>query len=134
MVQFGVQNGTFLVFPDALSDRTFASRWSAEGLNFGEIPDPLRRDLAVRYLARVSRDNFGFKWFFAIDLAIPKIIRTCAVGIAVCQLFALVTPLFFQFVVDNALAHRSYSTLIVEASGILAKPSNTVRCCHVSYA
>ena len=34
------------------------------------------------------------------------------------QLFALVTPLFFQVVVDKVLAHRSYSTLIVLVIGL----------------
>ena len=33
-----------------LSERTFARRLTAEGLNFGEILDHLRRDLALRYL------------------------------------------------------------------------------------
>ncbi|MFW8642342.1 ABC transporter transmembrane domain-containing protein [Rhizobium beringeri] len=38
----------------------------------------------------------------------------------VIQIFALVTPLFFQVVVDKVLAHRSYSTLIVLVVGLAA--------------
>ena len=33
-----------------LSERTFARRLTAEGMNFGEILDQMRRDLALRYL------------------------------------------------------------------------------------
>src|SRR5208282_2166463 len=36
------------------------------------------------------------------------------------QLFALVTPLFFQVVVDNVLAHKGYSTLFVLVGGMAA--------------
>jgi len=36
------------------------------------------------------------------------------------QIFALITPLFFQVVVDKVLAHRSYSTLIVLVVGLAA--------------
>src|SRR5690606_24633971 len=36
------------------------------------------------------------------------------------QLFALVTPLFFQVIVDKVLVHRSVSTLLVVATGLIA--------------
>ena len=34
------------------------------------------------------------------------------------QMFALVTPLFFQVVVDKVLTHKSYSTLFVLVGGL----------------
>jgi subfamily B ATP-binding cassette protein HlyB/CyaB len=36
------------------------------------------------------------------------------------QIFALVTPLFFQVIVDKVLAHKSYSTLLVLIVGLIA--------------
>ena len=38
----------------------------------------------------------------------------------VIQCFALVTPLFFQVVMDKVLVHRSFTTLDVIAVGLLA--------------
>ena len=37
----------------------------------------------------------------------------------VLQLFALITPLFFQVVMDKVLVHRGFSTLDVIAVGLL---------------
>jgi len=35
------------------------------------------------------------------------------------QIFALVTPIFFQVVVDKVLTHKGYSTLYVLVAGLV---------------
>lgn len=70
--------------------------------------------------ASTFQRRFGFVWF------LPSLwrYRTALVHVFVAslflQFFALVTPLFFQVVVDKVLAHRSYSTLTVLIVGLAA--------------
>lgn len=68
----------------------------------------------------VSRENFGFKWFLPSIWRYRKSFAHVLLASLFVQLFALVTPLFFQVVVDKVLAHRSYSTLIVLVVGLAA--------------
>jgi ATP-binding cassette, subfamily B, bacterial HlyB/CyaB len=70
--------------------------------------------------AGVSRDTFGFKWFLPSLWRYRRSLGHVLLASLFVQLFALVTPLFFQVVVDKVLAHRSYSTLIVLVVGLAA--------------
>jgi subfamily B ATP-binding cassette protein HlyB/CyaB len=72
-----------------------------------------------RSLAPETTSKFGFRWF------IPSIIRYRALFAEVLvasfflQSMALVTPLFFQVIVDKVLVHRGLTTLDVLAVGLL---------------
>ncbi|UXN58137.1 type I secretion system permease/ATPase [Phyllobacterium zundukense] len=66
----------------------------------------------------VSRENFGFSWFLPSIWRYRRSLGHVLLASLFVQLFALVTPLFFQVVVDKVLAHRSYSTLIVLVVGL----------------
>ncbi|WP_149742398.1 type I secretion system permease/ATPase [Rhizobium sp. NFACC06-2] len=68
----------------------------------------------------VSKDTFGFRWFLPSLFRYRKALGHVLVASLFVQIFALVTPLFFQVVVDKVLAHRSYSTLIVLVIGLVA--------------
>lgn len=70
--------------------------------------------------AGVSRESFGFRWFLPSIWRYRKAFGHVLLASLFVQLFALVTPLFFQVVVDKVLAHRSYSTLIVLVAGLAA--------------
>lgn len=63
---------------------------------------------------------FGFKWFIPSLWRYRKALTHVLLASLFVQIFALVTPLFFQVVVDKVLAHRSYSTLIVLVIGLAA--------------
>lgn len=67
-----------------------------------------------------SPENFGFRWFLPSLFRYKRAFGHVLVASLFIQLFALVTPLFFQVVVDKVLAHRSYSTLIVLVVGLAA--------------
>lgn len=64
--------------------------------------------------------HFGFKWFLPSLFRYRRAFGHVLIASLFIQLFALITPLFFQVVVDKVLAHRSYSTLIVLVFGLAA--------------
>ncbi len=69
--------------------------------------------------AGVDPKTFGFKWFLPSIWRYRKPLASVLVSSLFVQVFALVTPLFFQVVVDKVLSHKGYSTLIVLVVGIL---------------
>ena len=94
--------------PETVTREALAARWSGELLLFTS-----RASIAGE-LAK-----FDASWF------IPAIVRHRRVllevlGVSVVlQLFALVTPLFFQVVMDKVLVHRSHTTLDVITVGLV---------------
>src|SRR5262245_54794356 len=76
--------------------------------------------LARRDVSRQGQTRFGFSWFLP---AIAKH-RWCLGEVLVAalglQIFALLTPLFFQVVIDKVLVHRGLTTLHALAIGMLA--------------
>lgn len=67
-----------------------------------------------------ERKAFGFRWFLPSIWKYRRALGHVLLASLFIQIFALVTPLFFQIVVDKVLAHRSYSTLIVLVIGLAA--------------
>ncbi len=59
--------------------------------------------------------KFDFTWFIPSLIKYRKIIGEVMLISVVIQIFALITPLFFQVVMDKVLVHRSFSTLDVIA-------------------
>ena len=68
--------------------------------------------------ARQAR-KFGFSWFIPELLKHKKLWQEVLLALLVIQLIALATPLFTQAIIDKVIAHRSESTLIVIAIGML---------------
>ena len=91
-----------------LSRRDFESAWSGTLIL-----------ITRRALPNDSGTRFGFRWF------IPALIKYRAQFIEVLaasfflQLFALITPLFFQVVIDKVLVHKGLTTLDVLVVGLL---------------
>lgn len=63
--------------------------------------------------------RFDFSWFIPTMVKYRKLLLEVLMVSMVLQLFALVTPLFFQVVMDKVLVHRGFSTLNVIAIGLL---------------
>ncbi len=64
--------------------------------------------------------KFDFTWFIPAIVKYRKLLGEVLLVSFVLQIFALLTPLFFQVVMDKVLVHRGYSTLDVIAFGLLA--------------
>jgi len=63
--------------------------------------------------------HFDFTWFIPAVIKYRKLLLEALLVSLVLQILALVTPLFFQVVIDKVLAHRSFSTLNVMSVGLL---------------
>ena len=70
--------------------------------------------------AGIDPATFGFRWFLPSIWRYRKPLGHVLIASFFVQIFALVTPLFFQVIVDKVLAHKSYSTLFVLIVGLIA--------------
>jgi subfamily B ATP-binding cassette protein HlyB/CyaB len=64
--------------------------------------------------------RFDLTWFLGAVHKYRHLLAEVLVASFFLQLFALVSPLFFQVVIDKVLVHRSLSTLDVLVIGLLA--------------
>lgn len=63
--------------------------------------------------------KFNLKWFIPEILKYKKLLGEVLLASFFIQLFALVTPLFFQVIIDKVLVHKGLTTLDVLAIGLL---------------
>ncbi len=63
--------------------------------------------------------TFGFRWFLPSIWRYRKPLLHVLLASFFVQIFALVTPLFFQVVIDKVLQHQSYDTLYVIVIGLV---------------
>lgn len=94
--------------PETLDAASLNARWSGRLLLFTS------RALLAGELAR-----FDFSWFIPAVVKYRKLLGEVLAVSFVLQLLALLTPLFFQVVMDKVLVHRGFSTLDVIAVGLL---------------
>ena len=94
--------------PQTVTVAELQSRWSG-------------RLILLASRASVTGDlaKFDFSWFIPAVVKYRKLLGEIFVVSFVLQLFALVTPLFFQVVMDKVLVHRGLTTLEVIAIGLL---------------
>jgi ATP-binding cassette, subfamily B, bacterial HlyB/CyaB len=95
--------------PEALSREQFEAKWD------GRLILMTRRAT----LSDLSR-RFDITWFMGAVYKYRRLLGEVLLASFFLQLFALVSPLFFQVVIDKVLVHRSMSTLDVLALGLLA--------------
>lgn len=95
--------------PIILTELELFERWT------GEL-------ILMRSQASIASEltRFDFTWFIPAIVKYRKLIGEVLLASFVLQLFALLTPLFFQVVMDKVLVHRSLTTLDVIAIGLLA--------------
>src|SRR5438876_3153264 len=63
--------------------------------------------------------TFGFRWFLPSILRYRRPLAQVVVASLFVQLFALITPVFFQLIVDKVLVHKGVSTLTVLIVGLV---------------
>ena len=92
---------------EILTQEAFAERWSGRLVLMtrrASLSDPYRR--------------FGIAWFFDAVMKYRAPMREVLVGSFFLQVFGLLTPLFFQVIIDKVFVHRGMSTLEVLAIGM----------------
>lgn len=103
LVKFADRNA-----PATLGIDAFSKQWSGELILVSRRASP----------AVVPR-QFDFSWFMPFILRYRKFLGEVLIASFFLQLFALVTPLFFQVVIDKVLVHRGLTTLDILAFGLL---------------
>lgn len=91
--------------------------------SFSEIQERWVGELIlIRSQASLANElsKFDFTWFIPAIVKYRKLLSEVLVASFVLQIFALLTPLFFQVVMDKVLVHRGLTTLDVIAIGLLA--------------
>lgn len=68
---------------------------------------------------RAELRKFDFTWFIPAIIKYRKLILEALLVSLILQLFALVTPLFFQVVMDKVLVHQAMTTLNVITFGLI---------------
>ena len=63
---------------------------------------------------------FGFSWFIPAIVKHRRLLGEVLLASFFVQLFAFVTPLFTQVVIDKVLVHKGFTTLHVLAVGMIA--------------
>src|SRR3954464_4296657 len=98
----------------------------AEGRPRTPSTEEMRAELNGRAVFVVSRAilaselaRFDFTWFVPAIVKYRRLIGEALLASLALQVFALLTPLFFQVVVDKVLVHKGLSTLTVIAIGLL---------------
>lgn len=67
-----------------------------------------------------SSHKFSLRWFLPVIMRHRRLLGEVLAASFFIQLFALITPLFFQVMIDKVLVHQGRSTLHVLAIGLLA--------------
>jgi len=75
--------------------------------------------LTTQAMLAAELARFDFSWFVPAIVKYRKLLGEVLVISFVLQLFALITPLFFQVVMDKVLVHHGLGTLDVIAIGLL---------------
>jgi ATP-binding cassette, subfamily B, bacterial HlyB/CyaB len=94
--------------PEAISLPDLQTRWKGELILFTS-----RASLAG------EMSKFDFTWFIPAIMKYRRLLGEVLAVSFVLQIFGLVTPLFFQVVMDKVLVHRGFTTLDVIAIGLL---------------
>lgn len=94
--------------PVIMNGEEFKKGWS------GELILVTKRSLLLGMTG-----NFDISWFIPSLLKYKKLFGEVLLASFFIQLFALITPLFFQVIIDKVLVHRGLSTLDVLALGLL---------------
>ncbi|MFV1873322.1 MAG: type I secretion system permease/ATPase [Oleiphilus sp.] len=94
--------------PVLLSDAEFADKWSGRLLL-----------ITKRSVLPGMSGKFDISWFIPAIIKYKKILYQVLIASFFIQLFALVTPLFFQVIIDKVLVHQGLTTLDVLCFGLI---------------
>ena len=102
LIQKGLSN------PETLSLDQLWEMWGGEAVL-----------IVTRSKVDKAERRFDLSWFIPSVVKYKKIFVEVLVASLFIQLFALVTPLLFQVVMDKVLVHRAFSTLQVVLGGLV---------------
>jgi subfamily B ATP-binding cassette protein HlyB/CyaB len=94
--------------PETLTLAELQARWKGELILF-----------TSRASVAGELTKFDFTWFIPAIVKYRKLLLEVLLVSFVLQIFALITPLFFQVVMDKVLVHRGFSTLDVIGVGLV---------------
>jgi subfamily B ATP-binding cassette protein HlyB/CyaB len=94
--------------PTMLPQAQFEAMWSGELVL-----------VTKRAVLRPEDVAFGFSWFIPAIVRHRRLLGEVLLASFFLQLFALVTPLFTQVVIDKVLVHKGFTTLHVMAVGMI---------------
>lgn len=115
LAQYNAEQGKALVQapgenrPQTLIKEELSERWQ------GELILVTKRSLLPGMTGK-----FDISWFIPAIIKHKKLLGEVLLASFFIQLFALITPLFFQVIIDKVLVHRGLTTLDVLAVGLLA--------------
>ncbi|HSV53840.1 MAG TPA: type I secretion system permease/ATPase, partial [Burkholderiaceae bacterium] len=98
--------------PQPMDAQTFEALWSGQWIA-AERTSPI----AAQNQPEINR--FGIGWFWTSLKQYKALMAEILLASFVLQLFALLTPLIFQVVIDKVLTHRTLSTLDVLVVALL---------------
>jgi len=120
-----LQDGGFLVLGAADGQRVLVQDPAASGPAALTRPDFEARStgrlILITRRARLVDElrRFDLSWFVPAVVKYRKLLGEVLIASLVLQVLALVTPLFFQVVIDKVLVHHGLMTLDVLAIGLL---------------
>ncbi|ABC32765.1 ABC-type bacteriocin/lantibiotic exporters, contain an N-terminal double-glycine peptidase domain [Hahella chejuensis KCTC 2396] len=94
--------------PQTLSKEEFMERWSGRLIL-----------ITKRSVLPGMSGKFDISWFIPAILKYKSLLRDVIIASFFIQLFALITPLFFQVIIDKVLVHKGLTTLDVLAFGLI---------------
>ncbi len=94
--------------PESISQELFGEYWTGQLI------------LITRRAGLISEfRKFDFSWFIPAILKYKNILTQVFIASFFIQIFSLITPLFFQVVIDKVLVHNGLTTLDVLAFGLI---------------
>lgn len=99
--------------PTRLGREQFEALWSGRWID-------ARRRATGDSATQASPEKFGVRWFLQAMKKYRGLLGEVLMASLFVQVFALMTPLVFQVVIDKVLTHRSLSTLDVLALALAA--------------
>lgn len=108
------KNKEQLLFFDGLTKKTIQ-------LSINGLSTKVNNEFIVIKKSVITKDiRFGISWFINEIKSFRQVISEVLLGSFVIQLFALVTPLLVQVILDKVLTHQSMTTLNVLAVAFVA--------------
>ncbi|MDQ0462475.1 subfamily B ATP-binding cassette protein HlyB/CyaB [Caulobacter ginsengisoli] len=121
-----LNDGSFVLLLQAAGDRVLLFRPDedaprAESLaDFGQVFSGELLLMTTRERVAGATRAFDVTWFIPALVKYRHLLRDVLLASFFLQLLGLITPLFFQIVVDKVLVHKGITTLEVLAVGLLA--------------
>ena len=121
-----LRDGTHIIIAKASSDRVLVQdprEKAPKELNQAQLTEIWDGDMILittRAAIAGKERRFDVSWFIPAIVKYRRLFGEVLVASFFLQVFALITPLFFQLVIDKVLIHRGLTTLDVLVVGLIA--------------